>query len=91
MTSPTFTQIHTPKIYVYSDSRYPNCLKVGYTAQETVNQRMKQHYPTITPSQSWKLEGEFLAIKDDGSYFKDFAVHKMLEKMGVKRLSLIHI
>ena len=87
MTSPTFTQIHTPKIYVYSDSRYPNCLKVGYTAQETVNQRMKQHYPTITPSQSWKLEGEFLAIKDDGSYFKDFAVHKMLEKMGVKRIA----
>ncbi|UZA51825.1 DEAD/DEAH box helicase [Moraxella bovis] len=87
MTHPTFTQIHTPKIYVYSDSRYPNCLKVGYTAQETVMERMKQHYPTITPSQSWKLEFESLAIKNDGSYFKDFAVHKMLEKMGIKRIA----
>ncbi|UYZ75916.1 DEAD/DEAH box helicase [Moraxella bovis] len=85
--NPTFTQIHAPKIYVYSDSRYPNCLKVGYTAQETVMERMKQHYPTITPSQSWKLEFESLAIKDDGGYFKDFAVHKMLEKMGIKRIA----
>ncbi|UYZ89680.1 GIY-YIG nuclease family protein [Moraxella bovis] len=87
MTHPTFTQIHAPKIYVYSDSRYPNCLKVGYTAQETVMERMKQHYPTITPSQSWKLEFESLAIKNDGSYFKDFAVHKMLEQMSIKRIA----
>ncbi|WII95258.1 GIY-YIG nuclease family protein [Moraxella haemolytica] len=82
-----FAPIHAPKIYVYSDSRYPNCLKVGYTAQETVSQRMKQHYPTVTPSQSWKLEFESLAIKDDGSYFKDFAVHKMLETMGINRIA----
>ena len=87
MTPTTFNQIHAPKIYVYSDSRYPNCLKVGYTAQETVSQRMKQHYPTITPSQSWKLEFESLAIKDDGSYFKDFAVFDELKKMGIKRIA----
>ncbi|WP_394261257.1 GIY-YIG nuclease family protein [Moraxella boevrei] len=87
MTNPTFAQIHAPKIYVYSDSRYPNCLKVGYTAQETVSQRMKQHYPTITPSQSWKLEFETLAIKDDGSYFKDFAVFDELKKMGINRIA----
>ena len=87
MTPTTFNQIHAPKIYVYSDSRYPNCLKVGYTAQETVSQRMKQHYPTVTPSQSWKLEFETLAIKDDGSYFKDFAVFDELKKMGIKRIA----
>ena len=87
MTPTTFNQIHAPKIYVYSDSRYPNCLKVGYTAQETVSQRMKQHYPTITPSQSWKLEFETLAIKDDGSYFKDFAVFDELKKMSIKRIA----
>ena len=87
MTPTTFNQIHAPKIYVYSDSRYPNCLKVGYTAQETVSQRMKQHYPTVTPSQSWKLEFESLAIKDDGSYFKDFAVFDELKKMGIKRIA----
>lgn len=87
MTHPTFAQIHAPKIYVYSDSRYPNCLKVGYTAQETVMERMKQHYPTVTPSQSWKLEFETLAIKDDGSYFKDFAVFDELKKMGINRIA----
>ncbi|WP_323842109.1 MULTISPECIES: GIY-YIG nuclease family protein [unclassified Moraxella] len=87
MTHPTFAQIHAPKIYVYSDSRYPNCLKVGYTAQETVMERMKQHYPTVTPSQSWKLEFESLAIKDDGSYFKDFAVFNELKKMGINRIA----
>lgn len=52
MTNSTFTPIHIPKIYAYSDSRFPNCLKIGHTAQETVSQRMKQHYPTVTPSQS---------------------------------------
>lgn len=87
MTHPTFIPIHTPKIYAYSDSRYPNCLKVGYTAQETVMERMKQHYPTVTPSQSWKLEFETLAIKDDGSYFKDFAVFDELKKMGINRIA----
>ncbi|MDO4441256.1 MAG: GIY-YIG nuclease family protein, partial [Moraxella sp.] len=82
-----FSPIHTPKIYVYSDSRYPNALKVGYTAQETVGERMKQHYPTITPSQSWQVEFETLAIKNDGGYFKDFAVFAELKKMGVKRIA----
>lgn len=85
--NPTFTPIHTPKIYAYSDSRFPNQLKIGYTAQETVGERMKQHYPTLTPSQSWQVEFETSAIKNDGSYFKDFAVHKMLEQMGIKRIA----
>lgn len=84
MSNPTFTQIHTPKIYAYSDSRFPNQLKIGYTTQETVGERMKQHYPTVTPSQSWKVEFETLAIKNDGSYFKDFTVHKELAKMGIE-------
>lgn len=81
-----FNPIHAPKIYAYSDSRFPNQLKIGYTAQETVGERMKQHYPTVTPSQSWQVEFETSAIKNDGSYFKDFAVHKMLEQMGIKRI-----
>lgn len=85
--NPTFTPIHTPKIYAYSDSRFPNQLKIGYTAQETVGERMKQHYPTLTPSQSWQVEFETSAIKNDGSYFKDFAVHKMLEQMSIKRIA----
>lgn len=83
--TPTFNQIHAPKIYAYSDSRFPNQLKIGYTAQETVGERMKQHYPTVTPSQSWQLQFETLAIKNDGSYFKDFAVHRELAKMGIKK------
>ncbi|MFC0322115.1 DEAD/DEAH box helicase [Gallibacterium melopsittaci] len=82
-----FSTLYTPKIYAYSDSRFPNCLKIGYTTQHTVAERMKQHYPTITPNQSWKVEFETLAIKQDGSYFKDFAVHKELEKMGVKKVA----
>lgn len=80
-----FAPIHAPKIYAYSDSRFPNQLKIGYTAQETVGERMKQHYPTVTPSQSWQVQFETLAIKQDGSYFKDFAVHRELGKMGIKK------
>ena len=70
MTNPTFTQIHAPKIYAYSDSRFPNQLKIGYTAQETVGERMKQHYPTVTPSQSWQVQFETLAIKNDAVILK---------------------
>ncbi|QIW16081.1 restriction endonuclease [Pasteurellaceae bacterium RH1A] len=81
----TFNPIHTPKIYAYSDSRFAGCLKIGYTEQDVL-ERIKQQYPTITPNQSWHLEFEDTAIKSDGTYFKDFAVHKELQKMGVNRI-----
>ena len=44
-----------PIIYAYSDTRYPGCLKVGYT-DRPIEERMKEHYPTLTPGISYKVE-----------------------------------
>ena len=44
-----------PIIYAYSDTRFPAMLKVGYT-ERAIEERMKEHYPTLTPVQSWKVE-----------------------------------
>lgn len=71
-----------PIIYAYSDTRYPNQLKVGYTTQKIEN-RMHQHYPTVVPGQSWKVERTWSAMRPDGTTFKDYQVHKLLEDAGV--------
>ncbi|MGN0309743.1 MAG: GIY-YIG nuclease family protein [Bacteroides sp.] len=44
-----------PIIYAYSDTRFPGMLKVGYTARP-IEVRMKEHYPTLVPGQSWHVE-----------------------------------
>lgn len=72
-----------PIIYAFSDTRWPGCLKVGFTTQ-TIEARMKQHYPTITPGISYKIEYTELAMKKDGSTFMDHAVHEMLKKRKVQ-------
>lgn len=73
-----------PIIYAYSDTRYPDCLKVGYTVRP-VEERMKEHYPTLTPTISYKVEYVESALYSDGSSFMDHDVHKMLEHKGIKR------
>lgn len=74
-----------PIIYAYSDTRYPNCLKIGYTTRP-INDRMKEHYPTITPNQSWKVEWTNSAVRDDGSTFMDHDIHRWLNKHGVSNV-----
>lgn len=76
------TPLRTPRIYAYSDSRYPNCLKIGYT-ERAVLERIKEQYPVKLPSQSWKLELDEVAQREDGSLFKDFEVHARLKQRGV--------
>ena len=73
-----------PIIYAYSDIRYPGCLKVGYTAR-AINVRMKEHYPTITPSVSYKVELIESAMRSDGSVFFDHAVHDALKARGIQQ------
>ena len=43
-----------PKIYAYSDTRYPGCLKIGYTERE-VAQRVAEQYPVKLPQQTYKI------------------------------------
>ena len=37
-----------PMIYAYTDTQYPGCLKVGYTAVD-IDKRVAQQYPTKRP------------------------------------------
>ena len=77
--------IRRPRIYAYADTRYLNCLKVGYTTR-TVTERLKEQYPVALPSQSYRVELDEEAIREDGSFFTDHEVHQVLLKHGVERL-----
>ena len=74
-----------PIIYAYSDTRFPGMLKVGYT-ERPIEERMKEHYPTLTPTQSWKVELVENAMKQDGSVFMDHDVHRVLEHWDIKAI-----
>ena len=75
-----------PIIYAYSDTRFPDMLKVGYTARP-IEVRMKEHYPTLVPRQSWKVELIRSAMRQDGSVFRDTTVHDVLRGAGIKNPS----
>ncbi|MDO4698472.1 MAG: DEAD/DEAH box helicase family protein [Pasteurellaceae bacterium] len=91
--SPTITpKVHfeefiPPKIYAYSDRRFQRCLKIGYTTRKKAEERVREQYPTQMPEQTWKIELEEFAMRDDGSLFKDFDVHRVLKKHGVEKVN----
>ncbi len=73
-----------PKIYAYSDShdQYKGLLKIGYTAG-SVGERIKQQYPTAAPGKAvYTIKLEEIALRNDGSAFKDTDVHKILKSKG---------
>jgi len=70
----------SPKIYAYSDTRFPGCLKIGYTARP-VSERMREHYPTVIPKQSYRVEFVESAVRGDGTTFQDHDLHRVLKKM----------
>lgn len=74
-----------PIIYAYSDTRFPGCLKVGYT-DRPIEVRMHEHYPTLTPGVSYKVEYMESAMNNDGAIFMDHEVHDALEARGIKAL-----
>ena len=78
-------EIRIPKIYAYTDSRYPNCLKVGYTTK-SVQERVKEQYPVKLPNQSYQIVLDENAVRDNGTFFRDSDVHKLLLQKGVERL-----
>ena len=71
-----------PVIYAYSDVHFPGYLKVGYTARP-VEERMKEHYPTLLPKRPWKIEVVESAMYPDGSNFMDHAVHEAWKRKGI--------
>lgn len=76
-----FPSKNIPKVYAYSDTRYPGYLKVGYTTK-SAEERVKEQYPVILPSQSYEIVMEELAVRDDGTFFTDRDIHRQLAKKG---------
>lgn len=80
----TFDTLNTPRIYAYSDERFAGCYKVGYTTK-TAAERVQAQYPIATPEQTWKIEFDEIALRDDGTTFTDTVVHKALLAQGIER------
>jgi len=78
-----------PTIYGYTElsSEYEGLIKVGYT-ERGVSERMKEHYPTKGPN-SFKKYNVILdesSMRNDGSSFKDYEVHKVLKQRGFENV-----
>jgi hypothetical protein len=80
---------NSPKIYGYTElsKEYEGLIKVGYT-ERNVEERMKEHYPTSGPDgiTRYKVLIEESSMRNDGTFFKDHLVHKLLEKNGYERV-----
>lgn len=81
----TVSRKQFPQIYVYSDIHYPGLLKIGYTTQEKVMERIKQQYgaSVATKKKPYKLEYKTEAFTDEHRLFTDKEVHRVLKKMGL--------
>ena len=86
MSNELFPPLNPPRIYAYSDSRFTDCLKVGYTTK-TVTERVAEQYPVKLPNQSYTIELDEIAMRDDGSFFTDHDVHKILTKKNIQRIN----
>lgn len=80
-----FPPLNPPKVYAYEDIRYQGCLKVGYTTK-SVQERVAAQYPVNLPSQSYKVVLDEIAMRDDGSFFMDHDIHRVLIRKNITRL-----
>lgn len=70
----------SPKIYAYSDPRYPGLLKVGYTTK-SASDRIWEQYPVKVPDKTpFRIELVESAMRNDGTHFTDHAVHDYLRR-----------
>jgi len=86
MSNTFFPPLNPPRIYAYSDTRYATCLKVGYTTK-TAQTRVAEQYPVNLPSQSYIIELDEIALREDGSFFTDHEVHRVLERKQIQRVN----
>lgn len=76
----------TPTIYAYEDThpQYTGLLKIGFTTRDAQT-RVAQQYPIIKPGAlPYKIVLEMSAMRNDGSAFTDYDVHRHLRKQGIK-------
>ena len=84
MSDVLFPPLNPPRIYAYADSRFAGCLKVGYTTK-SAQERVAEQYPVKLPNQSYTIVLDDIAMRDDGSFFTDHDVHRVLSRKQVRR------
>ncbi len=75
-----------PTIYAYQDTnpQYGGLLKVGYTTK-SAQERVAAQYPIIKPGKRpYNIVVEESAMRNDGTVFADYDVHRYLRATGVK-------
>lgn len=75
-----------PQIYVYSDIREPNVLKVGYTTRKNVEERVREQYGATMTSKKkpYQILWSEPAVKENGTFFTDKEVHAALKRRGIR-------
>lgn len=88
--------IKNPRIYAYTEPQYEQIVwtgsrtgkglvKVGYT-ERNARIRIEEQFPTNRPTNMpYTILLDESAIRTYGTFFKDFNVHEILERMGAKR------
>ncbi len=74
-----------PQIYAYEDTNpnHKGLLKIGYTTKVNVEERVAEQFTVITPDKiPYKIVFSESTMREDGTYFTDHDVHKLLEKQG---------
>lgn len=74
-----------PMVYAYSEPAYPGLLKVGYTAKQRVEDRVRQQFPTLKPTEHpYVITVAESAEGYNGANFTDKDVHQYLRAQGFK-------
>ena len=85
-----------PRIYAYTEPQFKNTpwknkrrgsglIKVGFTTK-SAHERISEQFGTNKPIDNpYEILLDEVAIRNDGTYFTDFDVHKVLEKAGYYR------
>ncbi len=88
MTKEFFPRQIKPQIYAYEDNNpiYNGMLKIGYTTT-SVEDRVASQYPVLRPGElPYKIVFAESSMREDGSYFNDHDVHRLLIKQGFEQL-----
>lgn len=98
MSDTFFPPIGTPTIYAYTTPHYAETpwegakegrglLKIGYTTIKAID-RVRQQFPVLQPdAQPFTLLVDEPAMADDGKFFTDKRIHKILTQHGFRHVS----
>jgi len=78
-----------PKIYGYTETsdEFDGLIKIGYTARE-LKERLRELEGVRGPDDIKKIKILFeeSSMRNDGTFFKDYEVHKILADAGIERV-----